>query len=451
MDKALSQIIISVIAILALIISVTYLGYVPSQSDFGVIISCFTIAFAGYAYLWSRIENIAFKVLLIVSIFIRIVLLFHLPNLSDDIYRFIWDGRMMHIGMNPYLTVPSAIVSTNPLLNTTLYQNLNSQNYYTIYPPIHQLVNYLSTFLYSIDFTIESLLYKLQLLAFDLIFLRIFYLLAKETSVHPNKMFLYFLNPLVIVEVSSNGHFEGVMLCFLALFLYFIFSQKFIYSGLAISMSVAARLLPVMFGPAIICYNTKKANRQLIITGLTFTLVLFIPVCLDFLQFESHTLQSIDLYVKKFEFNAGLYYLLRYTGYLLYGYNMIHILGPAMSLATIIIITLMAIKQKQKSPLSLIMTMLLSFTIFLLLSRTIHPWYLITTIFLCVFGSYRFPLVWSYLITWTYVNYSYEPYYENLLIVAIEYSIVIVILYMEFKRYGIYEKEKRLPTNAESL
>ena len=63
---------------------------------------------------------------------IRLMLLFSFPNLSDDIFRFIWDGRMCSLGINPYGYLPSEIVDNHAALGAELYSELNSPNYFTI-------------------------------------------------------------------------------------------------------------------------------------------------------------------------------------------------------------------------------------------------------------------------------------------------------------------------------
>ncbi|MBT8325148.1 MAG: mannosyltransferase, partial [Winogradskyella sp.] len=51
--------------------------------------------------------------LLIISAFVfRLLFLFAIPNLSQDFYRFIWDGRLILEGINPYLFTPQTIINS---------------------------------------------------------------------------------------------------------------------------------------------------------------------------------------------------------------------------------------------------------------------------------------------------------------------------------------------------
>lgn len=415
--------------------SLIYLGFAPKQSDFTIIFSCFTLAFIAYALLVSKKMNCDFRLLLIASITIRIILIFPFPNLSDDIYRFIWDGRLQHIGINPYAAIPSELVGSNPILPEELFNLLNSPDYYSIYPPINQVVNYLSTYFSTTDYLYESVIYKSLLFVFDMISMFAVFHVLKKLELSKFKMFLYFLNPLVIIEISGNGHFEGVMIAFLALSLFFIVQKKAASSAVAFSLSVGSKLLPIMFAPAIFMFLRNRSAWSYIFIAILATLLIFLPAGLGIHLETMNLFDSIDLYVKKFEFNGSIYYLLRFIGYKIYGYNMIHILGPILTLATIVSILYISYRQKQNDYNQLIVTLFFSFTIFLFLSRTVHPWYLCIPIFLCIFNHFRFPIIWSYLITLTYINYSYSVYKENYMIVIFEYTIVFCFAIWELSSY----------------
>src|SRR5262249_9419976 len=60
--------------------------------------------------------------------------------LSDDIYRYIWDGRIQAAGINPYRYIPTD-AELAPLRDTAVFPNINRNNYApTIYPPGAQMV-----------------------------------------------------------------------------------------------------------------------------------------------------------------------------------------------------------------------------------------------------------------------------------------------------------------------
>ncbi|NNJ88472.1 MAG: hypothetical protein HKP53_03650 [Eudoraea sp.] len=77
-------------------------------------------------------------------------------------------------------------------------------------------------------------------------------------------------------------------------------------------------------------------------------------------------------------------------------------------------------------------------TVYLLLSSTVHPWYIISLVLLCLFSEYRFPLVWSATVILSYSAYANPDFDETMWLLIIEYLTVIGFLVYElFKRQGI--------------
>src|SRR5215510_12433871 len=62
------------------------------------------------------------------------VLIFTRPTLSDDMYRYIWDGRVQAQGISPYRYPPNAPALTY-LRDTDIYPHINRKNVVTVYPP----------------------------------------------------------------------------------------------------------------------------------------------------------------------------------------------------------------------------------------------------------------------------------------------------------------------------
>ena len=75
--------------------------------------------------------------------------------------------------------------------------------------------------------------------------------------------------------------------------------------------------------------------------------------------------------------------------------------------------------------------MLFSFTIYLFLSTTVHPWYIATILSLSVFTNYKFPLVWSFIVIISYLAYANAANTENLWIIGLEYLVVFSVFIWE--------------------
>ena len=92
------------LAVVFIVSLLAYYGfaYRLQRTEYVKLSVLYTALFASYYYLVSRYKE-DFGFLAVVSILFRLVFLVAIPNLSQDFYRFIWDGRMILEGFNPYL------------------------------------------------------------------------------------------------------------------------------------------------------------------------------------------------------------------------------------------------------------------------------------------------------------------------------------------------------------
>ena len=103
------------------------------------------IALFAFAYNIIKTSGFNFRLLVIFSILVRFLFLFAIPNLSQDFYRFIWDGQMILSGLNPYLSTPDFQMELGILTNfpnqVELHNGMGSlsASHFTNYPPINQL------------------------------------------------------------------------------------------------------------------------------------------------------------------------------------------------------------------------------------------------------------------------------------------------------------------------
>jgi len=408
---------------MSLSIATISLGFIPEQGDFNWILGFYVLAFASYAYLLKNTIRIPIKWAIAVACVLRVSLIFSFPNLSDDIYRFIWDGNCIDAGINPYSSLPSESLDLNISGNTqNLLEQLNSTQYYSVYPPLSQLVFYLGTIgdlsWYSSGIIMKSLL---CLAEFGSIYL-ILQLLA-SFNLRAHRVLIYALNPLIIVELIGNVHFEALTVFFVLLTIYLLAIAKKQYAGIALALGVSAKMLPLMFFPFVWKHVDYSLRALLIFIGAI--LLLFSPILLglEIVNFG----QSLDLYFGKFEFNGGIYLLLRTIGEYISGYNLIRYLGPGMALITIYLMYGWWREQRSGNILDVIYACFYSITAYYLLSTTVHPWYLALPLVLSLFTSFRFIVLWTALIILSYVNYSFEGYREVYLVQWIEYSAVLSI------------------------
>ncbi|CAN5912839.1 DUF2029 domain-containing protein [soil metagenome] len=421
------------------------LGYLTTRTEFYQLLGLFGLAFAGYYFLLK--SPLPTRQGLGLSLLFRLVLLFAVPALSDDYFRFVWDGRLVVHGESPFAYLPAHYVETGRLqplgLTAELYQNLNSPHYYSVYPPVCQVVFWLAV-LFSPDSILGSV-----------VVMRVILLLAEAgtfilgTRLLPllglpsRQVLWYALNPLVIVELSGNLHFEALMIFFLLGALYLLLRHRFWLAALSFGLAVGVKLLPLMLLPFL--FGRLRSGPFVLFCTLVGGTVLLLFVPFLSLEIIGNLLSSVDLYFRKFEFNASFYYLARWLGFQFYGYNPIARLGPLLSLIVLFTTLYLAYRHRQAPRILLPHHWLLALTLYLLLSTTVHPWYLTTLVALAMFTPWRYLMVWSGMVVLSYGAYRTADYEENLWLVALEYAVVLGWLGVEGWR-GKKKGEKPLFT-----
>jgi hypothetical protein len=314
-----------------------------------------------------------------------------------------------------------------------------SHNNYSTYPPIAQLFYSFSFSIAGSNLVLNTIIIRcLQILAE--VGLVVFSLKILKKLNLPQKQILFFvMNPLVILESTFSLHFEVVMLLFLALSLFYAYAFKVYQSALGLALAGVSKLLPLMFIPLFFSYLNKKDklfNRHQLLKFVGFCAGILLCMVLAYSYFWTPELlqnnsSTLSLYITSFEFNASLYYVLRWIGYQISGYNMISLIGKLLAVLTLGIIVFLSLKKKAINFKTLVNYMLLGSTAYYLLSTTVHPWYIMLPLFLSLFTTYRFMLVWSWLIFLSYSAYLIDTVEEKLWLVAIEYLVVIGMIVYE--------------------
>ncbi|MCE2823661.1 MAG: hypothetical protein LW693_14720 [Saprospiraceae bacterium] len=73
---------------------VIFLGYFADRTVFPAFTAAWFVLFLLYGWLAFGHHHVPVRLLVLTGIFLRVLLLFSIPNLSDDVFRFLWDGRL---------------------------------------------------------------------------------------------------------------------------------------------------------------------------------------------------------------------------------------------------------------------------------------------------------------------------------------------------------------------
>lgn len=416
-----------------LLISITgyiLIGYYIERSNFPLLITTYSSLFLITYFLLKRCTPNNFKVLLLSGILFRFCLIFSVPALSDDFYRFVWDGRIQQLGINPFDFTPNQLIKQHSdSLLQNIFPYLNSPNYYSVYPQFCQSIFKIASGIGgdSLNHTIIVLKSAIFLSELGTIFL-LKSLLSTRNNTQTLQL-IYVLNPLVIIELIGNIHFEAFMIVFMLSAVWLINKQRHLSSATALSLAIQSKLLPLIFIPLLIKKIGIKKTSIYVIVCLIVTLLL----CLTLLNTTErllHVAESLRLYYGKFEFNGSFYLLFRIIGQGVLAYNPIAILSKIM-----LVFAFAGMIWVYYQKFELLEGMFWLLTIYLAFAAIIHPWYLTPLIALSAFIRFRFALIWSALIPLSYYTYSITPYSENFWITGIAYCIVYGFLIWEFMNH----------------
>ena len=404
------------------------IGYFIERSNFELLITVYSSLFMISYFILKNKRQYNFKVLLLCGILFRFCLVFSTPSLSDDFYRFIWDGRIQQLGFNPFDFTPRQFLNQNSdaFLNQ-LFPLLNSPDYFSVYPPFSQILFKIASSIGQDSLQVNLIVLKTMIFLSEIGTIYLLYKLILKRKKDPSLVLIYLLNPLVIVELTGNIHLEAFMIFFFLLTVLLFYNQRFIGSAAALSLAIQAKLLPILAIPLLI---KKIGFMKTVWYGLIcilITALLSIGI-INTPDRISHIAESLNLYYGKFEFNGGIYLFFRSIGWMVLGYNPIAIISKLMILFTLI--GMVYIYLKESEILSSFFWILL---IYLGFAAVVHPWYLTPLVALSIFVRYRFILVWSALIPLSYISYRTIPYNENYWIIGFEYLIVIGYFLWETK------------------
>jgi hypothetical protein len=173
------------------------------------------------------------------------------PFLSNDMYRYIWDGWVQAAGINPYRYIP-ADAHLAFLRDTVVYPNINRATYaHTIYPPAAEMVFYAASQI-SVWLHLPPVLgMKLAMLGCEAIAIAAITQVLRLAGMKTARILIYAWNPLPVWEFSSSGHVDAIAIGFTGLALLFAARSKTAQAGAALAAAVLTKFLPLVLVPAI--------------------------------------------------------------------------------------------------------------------------------------------------------------------------------------------------------
>lgn len=408
------------------------LAYHVERTETALLLGCFFLLGGILLIQWAD-SKLSTRQLIGAGILLRLVYLVAMPALSEDAFRYLWDGHLSLQGISPYAFPPIERMDAGP---DGLYALLNSTPYRSIYPPVLQGVFVVAAKVGGDSILGGIIALRILVLAAEACTMLLIAKLLSTWKMEGRNLMLYALNPLVIVEYAGNLHGEAFMLPLLLGTLLLFSQQRWMWAVLPFAGAVGVKLLPLMFLP----FLPKRMGWG---KSIAFGAGVLALVALMYLPFwtptlVTDTLTTLRLYFASFEFNGSVYYLLREIGYWWTGYNIIGTTALWLPRVVAAIILIIALRDRDRSVAELPCQWMWAWAVYYFFATTVNPWYVAVLMVFVPFVRYRFALVWVLLLPLSYHAFTTEGVNESLWLVAAQYLPVYLWLGLEtgiFKRW----------------
>jgi alpha-1,6-mannosyltransferase len=202
---------------------------------------------AAVALLWRgpSSRSVIVTVLALATV-MRLAVLPGPPYLSNDVYRYVWDGRVIAVGINPYRYIP-ADPHLAALRDAAIFPNINRRNYaHTIYPPAAEAIFFAVT---RVSASVTAM--KAAMVGFEAIAIAALLRLLVFSGQPPVRIAIYAWHPLPLWEFAGSGHIDAAIVALAALALWSRRAKPGGLTGLALAGGTLVKFYPVAIAPAL--------------------------------------------------------------------------------------------------------------------------------------------------------------------------------------------------------
>lgn len=271
-----------------------------TQAPLGSIVFFATAAVAVVAYVaaltgvWRarQLHRGLFLSALAFAVFFRVPLALGPINPDNDMIRYLWDGRVQRLGINPYLVIPA-----DPELawtHTAETRQMPSARHKTPYPPAAQLFFRLVVSLANTAFAM-----KLALVACDLLTILVVWRWLAATGSNQWLVLAYAWNPLTVLEIAHSGHIDALGALWIAAAAYWLARRRTSLASIAYVLAVATKLLPIVLLPLF----WRRITKRDAFLGVALMVLLYLP----FSGGPQIALGGITRVVEHIRFNGPLF------------------------------------------------------------------------------------------------------------------------------------------------
>ena len=286
-------------------------------------VGVYGVAFVVYAgAVWRVKRQVSEASPLILVLFFaalfRLVMLFSAPIQEDDFYRYLWDGKVVASGLNPYRFTPREVQTDNrkagPLQSyreladtdahfALLLSRVNHPDVPTLYPPVAQAVFGLTALIAP-----GSLLaLRIVFLVFDLAVCVVIVRLLCHLERSPLWVLLYAWSPLVIKETINSPHYDVVPTFLLVLALLALVSGRLGFGFMSLGGAILGKVFPVVLLPLFAYQTWRRHSLGAACGGLAVTCLVLIGGYAPFVDAGSALWQGSVSFAAQWQTNSFVF------------------------------------------------------------------------------------------------------------------------------------------------
>lgn len=419
----------TLILIYSLLLFSFYLFQLTNYDKVILYIVNFILCFSIYAIIFFKNKNScesSLKEILYISVFLRLIVIFVNPVTTDDHFRYLWDGKVQSEGINPYKFSPLELTDIH---DDIIYPHVSYPGISTIYPPVSQLIFFLSNLVFGLNVFGLKMFYLL----FEIGILIFIFKTLNLLKINSNYILLYAFSPLIIFEFFINAHIDIVILFFLIGSIYFALKMNTNLSLMFLGFSVLSKIYSLIFLPVFLIYFYKKnGSIKIILKSIIFFFIPFLMIIFYWDGFLNIFL-TMNNYMRHW-YSNNLPYKIIYLVTEFFG-------SKDHSLTRIVLLILFSISYLLilLSKTGFIEKIYLSAFCYLFFSHTVHPWYLaLLVLMLPLYFNYTV-LFWSGIIGLTNITVYYylrqNEWNDFLNAMIIEYTGIVILFVYDIKYY----------------
>ena len=267
-------------------------------------------------------RRVAIPAVFAVAVALRLAALAGPPVLSDDLYRYSWDGRVQLSGIDPY-RYPPLSPRLADLREEWLWPDaegcarlqrpegctrINRPAVHTIYPPVAEAW---FTAVYRVaGIGAHHKAWQVAGLVTDLALVALLPTVLRAWGRDERWTALYALSPVPVVEVVNNGHVDGLAALFVVVALLAAARRRPVWAGALLGAAALVKLYPAVLGLAFVGAVGARRRASLLRVGGAAALVAVLAYLPHVLAVGVRVLGYLPGYLREERYGEGGRYLL---------------------------------------------------------------------------------------------------------------------------------------------